>query len=159
MDIAHQQVLTLYGQQLRLRVCGLCIEDGRILMINHLGVVKGGDFWCPPGGGLQFGESVTEGLKREFLEETHTEIVVDEMLFVNEFLAPPLHAIELFFRVRILNGVVTQGADPEMTTQIIDDIRWMTFEEIKALPSENTHRIFSRCNSLNELTTSKGFIE
>jgi len=142
MDIAHQQVLTLYGQQLRLRVCGLCIEDGRILMINHLGVVKGGDFWCPPGGGLQFGESVTEGLKREFLEETHT-----------------LHAIELFFRVRILNGVVTQGADPEMTTQIIDDIRWMTFEEIKALPSENTHRIFSRCNSLDELTTSKGFIE
>ncbi len=158
MDIAHQQVVTLYGQQLRLRVCGLCIKNERILMINHLGVVKGGDFWCPPGGGLQFGESVIEGLTREFLEETHTDIEVGEMLFVNEFLAPPLHAIELFFKVNILNGEVSKGVDPEMTKQIIDDIRWMTFEEIKALPAENVHRIFSRCHQLSDLLTTKRFI-
>jgi ADP-ribose pyrophosphatase YjhB (NUDIX family) len=158
MDIAHQQVVTLYGQQLRLRVCGLCIENDRILMINHLGVVKGGDFWCPPGGGLQFGESVTEGLTREFLEETHTQIEVGEILFVNEFLALPLHAIELFFTVKIIKGEVAKGFDPEMTKQIIDDIRWMTFEEIKALPPENVHRVFSRCTQLNDLLTNKRFI-
>jgi 8-oxo-dGTP diphosphatase len=54
--------------------------------------------------GLQYGESVNEALKREFLEETQTEITIGEMLFVNEFLEPPLHAIELFFKVEITQG-------------------------------------------------------
>jgi hypothetical protein len=39
-------------------------------------------------------------LKREFLEETQTDITIGEMLFVNEFLEPPLHAIELFLRLK-----------------------------------------------------------
>jgi 8-oxo-dGTP diphosphatase len=54
--------------------------------------------------GLQYGEAVNEALKREFLEETQTDITIGEMLFVNEFLEPPLHAIELFFKVEITHG-------------------------------------------------------
>jgi ADP-ribose pyrophosphatase YjhB (NUDIX family) len=51
-DVAHEQVLNLYAQKLRLRVCGICVQDQKILMINHAGVVQGADFWCPPGGGF-----------------------------------------------------------------------------------------------------------
>ena len=156
-DVAHEQVLNLYAQKLRLRVCGICVQDQKILMINHAGVVQGADFWCPPGGGLQYGESVNEALKREFLEETQTEISIGEMLFVNEFLEPPLHAIELFFKVEITHGKAQKGFDPEMKDQIIQEIKWMSFDEIKQLPTAQAHRVFSLCNSLEELFSLKGF--
>jgi ADP-ribose pyrophosphatase YjhB (NUDIX family) len=157
-DIAHQQVLTLYSERLRLRVCGICVQNQKILMINHAGVVKDANFWCPPGGGLQFGESTIEALQREFQEETQTEVAVGKMLFVNEFLELPLHAIEVFFEVQITEGKAQKGFDPEMSDQIIQEVCWMSFEEIKALPPHEVHRVFSLCESLDELLKLQGFL-
>ena len=31
---------------------------------------KGRDFWCTPGGGLEMGEGLLDGLRREMIEET-----------------------------------------------------------------------------------------
>jgi 8-oxo-dGTP diphosphatase len=94
---------------------------------------ESGDFWSPPGGGLEFGETIEECLKREFLEETNCEISVGKFLIVNEFIGLPLHAIELFYEVKIINGTPTKGTDPEMELQIIKDLDWIAFEEIKKL--------------------------
>lgn len=122
-----------YGNTLRVRVCGICVQDGQILLINHAGMNESGDFWSPPGGGLEFGETIEECLKREFLEETNCEISVGKFLIVNEFVSLPLHAIELFYEVRIIHGTPTKGTDPEMEQQIIKDVQWIAFEEINKL--------------------------
>ena len=119
-----------YGNQLRVRVCGICVQDGRMLLINHSGLNEGNEFWSPPGGGLQFGETIEECLKREFLEETNTGISIGKFLKVREFVKPPLHAIELYYEVTIESGIVKKGFDPEMEWQIIKDIQWLNFEEI-----------------------------
>lgn len=158
MDLAQQQVLKLYSERLRLRVCGICIQDDKLLMINHAGVVPGQPFWCPPGGGLTFGESTVEALQREFLEETRTHISVGELMFVNEFLEPPLHAIELFFEVKITDGTVAKGEDPEMKNQIIQEIAWMSFEEINALAPAQVHRVIGLCHSIDELRRVSGYL-
>ncbi len=129
----HQQ----YGNRIRIRVCGICVQDGRILLLNHIGVRENSDFWCPPGGGLQFGETIEECLKREFLEETNTEISVGKFFTVNEFVSPPLHAIELFYEVKIISGIPKKGIDPEMEEQIISDLRWFDFEDLKNIPVHN----------------------
>ena len=51
LNTARQDVVTLYGHRLRLRVCGLYREADRLLMVRHRGITKTDTFWSPPGGG------------------------------------------------------------------------------------------------------------
>ncbi|TAE25239.1 MAG: NUDIX hydrolase [Cytophagales bacterium] len=160
-DKARTEVLKLYGNRLRLRVCGLHREGNRLLMVRHRGINASDTFWCPPGGGLQFGESTREGLVREFDEETGLKIDAGDMLFVNEFREPPLHALELFFAVHVLSGTIRQGLDPEMSLdgQIIEEVRMMTFEEIKSYPPNEVHSLFGRCRSLEDVFALRGILD
>lgn len=129
-------------------------------MVKHTGLGTSGTFWSPPGGGIEFGESAVEALQREMMEETGLIIDVKRLVCVNEFVAPPLHAIELFFEVRYKGGQLTVGADPEMNSddQLILDVRLMTFEQIKALPANQVHGLFKRCQSLDEVFNLSGLI-
>ena len=160
LDKARQEVLKLYGNRLRLRVCGVCIENDRILMLRHRGINGTDTFWCPPGGGMQFGETTHAALVREYQEETGLEIAVLDLWFVNEFMQPPLHALELFFEVKIKGGKATIGTDPEMPPgqQIIQEMRWMTFEEIKTYPPSQVHSMFEHCHTLADLKQLKGYL-
>jgi 8-oxo-dGTP diphosphatase len=99
-----QEITALYGKKVRVRVCGLCWEDNKLLLVNHRSL-KPVNFWAPPGGGLEFGEKVENALKREFGEETGLEIAVTRFAFGCEYIQDPLHAIELFFHVK-------RSADP-----------------------------------------------
>lgn len=126
----NENLINQYGNQLRIRICGICVQDNKILLINHSGLNESNEFWSPPGGGLQFGETIEECLKREFLEETNTIILVGKFLKIREFLKPPLHAIELYYEVKIASGIVKKGFDPEMEEQIINDIQWFNLEQI-----------------------------
>ncbi|WP_234733794.1 NUDIX domain-containing protein [Tellurirhabdus bombi] len=160
MDKARQEVVRLYGNRLRLRVCGLCLIDGKLLMVRHRGINSTDTFWCPPGGGPQFSETAPEALVREFLEETGLEVVIEDLLFVNEFMLPPLHALELFFKVKIVGGQLGQGSDPEMDTdqQIITEVRLMTFEEIKAYPETEVHQLFRQCDTMDDIFRLRGYL-
>jgi 8-oxo-dGTP diphosphatase len=143
-----KNLLDQYGNQLRVRVCGICVKEGKILLINHSGLNESGEFWSPPGGGLQFGETIEDCLKREFLEETNTMISIGKFLTIKEFIKPPLHAIELFYEVKIKSGNVKKGFDPEMEEQIIKDIQWMSFEEILAKRETNVHEILRHISQI-----------
>lgn len=153
-------MLTLYGNRLRLRVCGLYREADRLLMVRHRGIGPTNTFWCPPGGGSQFSETAPEALIREFQEETGLAIGVGELLFVNEFLHEPLHALELFFAVNRTGGDVLRGSDPEMSpdAQIIQEVRLMTFAEIKACPPHEVHTLFRQCASLDDVFRLRGYL-
>jgi 8-oxo-dGTP diphosphatase len=48
------------------------IKDGKVLFGKRKG--NGEGLWCPPGGHLEFGESVEEGMIREAFEETGIKI-------------------------------------------------------------------------------------
>lgn len=160
MEPGKKELLDLYGNRLRMRVCGICIADNRILMVRHRLVGPENVFWSPPGGGMQFGESAPAALVREFYEETGLTAEAGDMLFVNEFIAPPLHAVELFFRVENVSGNLRTGHDPEFSAgnQIIQDVRFMDMSEIKALPETRVHGIFKDCETLNELVSLRGYI-
>ena len=144
--------------RLRNRVCGICLKDNQLLMVK----LRLGDnpLWIPPGGGIEFGESAADALKREFAEETGLKIGVGELLFVNEFIAPPLHAIEFFFEVFIESGSLVRGFDPELGegSQIIEEVRFMSFGEIKRENPLHLHRVFRLCNSIEELRALRGYL-
>jgi 8-oxo-dGTP diphosphatase len=154
------EVVSIYGNRLRLRVCGLFREGNRLLMVRHRGLGPANTFWSPPGGGVEFGETAPSALIREFAEETGLDVVIGELLFVNEFVAPPLHAVELFFVVQCIGGSIRQGIDPEMSPddQIIDEVRFMGFDEIKEQSPEKIHALFRYCSSLEDVFQLRGYL-
>lgn len=143
-----------YGNKIRVRVCGLCWQEGQLLMVNHRGLAPG-NFWSPPGGGLEFGESVDQRLQKEFLEETGLQISKGQFLFACEFIQKPLHAIELFFEVEISGGILQKGDDPERS--MIEDVRFMTPSELVSLSQASRHGIFGLVRSPEDLKTLNGF--
>ena len=126
--------------------------------------------WVFPGGTLEeqdvslarrFGEGENELLSmkvcaiREVFEETGLRVDVDNFMFGCEFLHHPLHSVELFFAVSILDGNLGRGSDPEL--QIIRDVRFFTPGEIRALKPEEVHGIFRKAVTPEEFRKLGGF--
>tara|TARA_B100000795_G_C22793459_1_gene438131 strand:+ start:2137 stop:2577 length:441 start_codon:yes stop_codon:yes gene_type:complete len=67
-----------------LRVYGILEVKSRILVTDEIkGDVKMTKF---PGGGLEFGEGLKDAVIREYKEELNIEIVVEELIYINDFL-------------------------------------------------------------------------
>ena len=147
-----------YGNKLRTRVNGLLIEDERILLLKHKGLGSG-HLWAPPGGGVEYGSSVRENLKREFYEETGLHVRVLNLQFVNEFIKSPFHAIELFFLVERTGGQLKLGSDPEsdQNHQILEAIGFFSFAQITAMRESELHNLFKHCRSVQELLKMNGY--
>jgi 8-oxo-dGTP diphosphatase len=149
--------LEFYGHRLRVRVCGLCVQHDRLLLVRHRALLGEGAFWVPPGGGVEFGESVPDALRREFREETGLEVRVGTLRFVHEFRRVPLHAIELFFDVQLTGGTLALGHDPEAAEPVLEEVAWLSWPEVQALPAHQRHDALSRAGTLAELLNGYGF--
>lgn len=144
--------------KVRVRVSGILKENNKILLLKHENLGPKGFLWLPPGGGVEFGESLHEALKKEFLEETNLNIEVGEYLFTNEFLQNPYHAIEIFFLVKRLSGTLKLGFDPELSNsdQILSEVKFFSPAEINNLAADTTHNTFSATGIGQEITDLKG---
>ncbi|TLV04046.1 NUDIX hydrolase [Dyadobacter luticola] len=145
---------------MRLRVCGICIQNERILLINHSLYGKDTFFWSPPGGGVQFGETATEALEREFLEETGLRVKVGKLLFINEHIEAPLHAVEMFFQIDSFEGTLKTGEDPELSAegQVIEQVQFLSWDELTQFAPNQLHRIFSMIGSLDGVFHLQNYI-
>jgi len=92
--------------KINIRVYALCIKDQKILALHE---EYAGDFLIKlPGGGLEFGESTIECLKREFMEELNLEIKVTEHFYTqDDFLVSRFRdneqLITIYYLAEILN--------------------------------------------------------
>lgn len=152
-------VSQLYGNRIRVRVCGVCRMETGIVMVHHDQLAEGG-FWAPPGGGIEFGETAEAALVREFREETGLEVAVGEFLFTCELVKPPLHAVELFFAVSIIGGSLKTGRDPESgDQQIIRNVKVLTAADLDRLKPTQVHGIFRRVPDIAEIERLRGYFK
>ena len=161
MKDIQKTIVENFGNKLRVRVCGICIENDKILLVNHHSLNGSDDFWGPPGGGMDFGESAEKNLKREFIEETGLKIEIEKFMCVHEYLKPPLHAIELFFKVRRIGGTLNIGLDPELgkNEQIIKDVKFIPFAEIKDFAKNNVHQLFNHVHEISDFIKLNSYIQ
>lgn len=89
------------GRTPTLRVSGVLVEERRLLMVEQERL--GERYWLLPGGGVGFGETLSEALRREFLEELGMRVAVDRLLAIVESISPDpayvKHVVHLMFAV------------------------------------------------------------
>ena len=135
-----------FGRKVRIRVCGVLVENNKILLVEHKGFGPLGSLFIPPGGGLEYGETTEACLEREYLEETGLKVKTEEFLFAHEFIKAPLHAMELFFRVSRISGDLKLGSDPEMPTdkQVIASIGFYSASDLSEVNPELLHNMLQK---------------
>jgi ADP-ribose pyrophosphatase YjhB (NUDIX family) len=114
-----------YPDQPMVGVGGVVIDDGRTLLIRRASPPLKGE-WSIPGGLLEVGETLQQGVARELAEETGLEVRVIELIEVFEriFPAPPnadgtpgestrpqYHFVILDYLCEIRGGTLSAGSD------------------------------------------------
>ncbi len=85
----------------RIAVYALIFNQENILLALRRDI----DWWNLPGGGLELGETVEEGICREVREETGLEVEVEHLVGV--YSKPQKQEVVLTFRCHVIGGIVT----------------------------------------------------
>jgi len=118
---------------LKVRASALVIEDSRILLVEFND--ETGLHYNLPGGTIESGETIIEGLKREVREETDADIEVGNLIFVleyepqrNSFWAGRIPALSLIFDCKIVENSKPQM--PIMPDVYQTGVKWINIGEL-----------------------------
>ena len=118
-------------------VGGVVIADGRALLIRRAGPPLEGE-WSIPGGLLEVGETLEQGVRRELAEETGLDVQVVELIdvFARIFPAPAgadgrpgdpakpqYHFVILDYLCEVRGGTLSAGSDAQ-------EFAWAREEEL-----------------------------
>jgi 8-oxo-dGTP diphosphatase len=125
----HQRELKNF--KFRASAYGVLIKDGKVLFKRQQSVKK----FDLPGGGIEIGETIPEGLVREFKEETGLTVKIGRLLFVDESFfthnGEDAHGILIFYEVKMISGTLATNQDDSAEVKYLD---------ISSLNHNNVHR-------------------
>jgi len=123
-------------------VYGVLIEDGKVLLSKQF---DGYDF---PGGGLNIDETLEEGVRREFKEETGLDVKVGDVIYSQTGFFHSSHysldegqywnCILLYFLVEKTGGEISIDGCDEDEKKYIDLPEWIETEKVKDLKFYNS---------------------
>lgn len=92
-------------KNIRIRIAAIILNNkNEILLVNHKKNNK--SYWLFPGGGIEYGETFEQALKRELKEELNLKMKnIKNLVFFNETIYPDKkrHIINMYFKVQINN--------------------------------------------------------
>jgi len=107
-------------------VGGVVIANRRALLVRRGSEPLKGE-WSIPGGTLELGETLVEGVRRELREETGVEVrVLDlievfERIFPDQSGRPKYHFVILDYLCEAVNGTPRPGSDVTEIAQVRED--------------------------------------
>lgn len=112
----------------RVRIALLMIEKDKILLVRHRKGEK--TYWLLPGGGLEYGETISECAKREALEELSLEIALGDLLFANESIPSDKHrhVLNLYYQAKVIGGQIKLGDE-----EVLAEAAWIEINLIDEL--------------------------
>jgi 8-oxo-dGTP diphosphatase len=121
-----------------IRVYGLLQDaEGRILISHER--IKNQAYVKFPGGGLEYGEGPSAGLKREFIEELNLPVSVDELLYATDFFIQSAfkeedQIISIYYRVSSIEldtiSTVEQWPSAESVIELKQIFQWIIPSEL-----------------------------
>lgn len=119
---------------IRVGVNALVIRDERLLLVEFDD--ETGLHYNLPGGGIESGESIKAGLKREVFEETCAEVEVGDLAFVIEYepfrnagWGGETHKLSLIFVYELNEG--SEPRFPDRPDPHQSGVHWLPLEELK----------------------------
>lgn len=116
-------------RKFNVRVYGLLVHDNRVVITDE---VIGGHLMTKfPGGGLEFGESTVDCLKREFIEEMNLEVEVVSHFYTTDFFVP-----SAFDDSQIISIYYKVSAKPDLLNDVSvfnnshQSFKWLSLETI-----------------------------
>nr|WP_294860855.1 NUDIX domain-containing protein [uncultured Fluviicola sp.] len=120
-------------QRFNIRVYGICINERQEILLSDESH-RDWNFTKFPGGGLEFGEGMTDCLKREFQEEFNLEIQIGELFYLTDFFQVSAFSendqvVSIYYLIQ---------ADLEALDQLVNDqageekLHWIKLSELTA---------------------------
>jgi 8-oxo-dGTP diphosphatase len=124
--------------QFNVRVYGLLINEHQEILVSDE-QEYGMQFTKFPGGGLEYGEGMTDGLKREFVEECNAEIEVISHFYTTDFFVKSAfndsQIISVYYLVKNINALdlnfKTKVFDFNGEGDVLQAFRWVKLSELR----------------------------
>ncbi|OEF23195.1 NUDIX domain-containing protein [Vibrio rumoiensis] len=122
-------------QQHRIRAAGIAVKKNAVLLlrVNDFS----GEYWIPPGGGLEETDIHTQGcLKRECYEEAGIDVEVGELLCVREFLETSrnIYHAEFFYKITDFSGEPhINNLEGLNDAQFIQEVKWIPIKQLNEM--------------------------
>jgi len=124
--------------QFNVRVYGLLINEHQEILVSDE-QEYGMQFTKFPGGGLEYGEGLTDGLKREFVEECNAEIEVISHFYTTDFFVKSAfndsQIISVYYTVRNINTLdlnfKKKVFDFDGEGDVLQAFRWVKLSELR----------------------------
>jgi 8-oxo-dGTP diphosphatase len=115
------------------------VRDDQLLAIRN---ESHGQIWyILPGGGQHHGESLTEAVRRECLEEASVDVIPGDILFIRDYISRnheffqedgDAHQVEFMFRCTITgDGVPGNGTEPDSKQT---GVEWLPLDRLDRYP-------------------------
>jgi len=141
-----------YPDRPRIGVAAVVIKDNKVLLVKR-GITPSKGLWAIPGGNMKLGETMKETAEREILEETGISIEAKDPIYAFDFMERDdegrlrFHYVVVDLLAEYISGE-PKGADDAL------EARWLSWEELPALPvSKNTLTLLRKI-SFNGLSRS-----
>jgi 8-oxo-dGTP diphosphatase len=112
-------------------VGAVIVNGGQVLLVRRATEPLKGD-WSVPGGMLELGEKLQDGVRREALEETGLVVEIGEVLdvfdsiFTDDQGRTEYHYVLIDYLCRRISGEATAGTD-------VSDVKWVSENDLPAL--------------------------
>lgn len=113
--------------EFQIRVTGILVEHDSILLVRQR--VSDTRGWSLPGGRLEQGETLREGLEREFIEETGLVVKTGELLYLCDVKSSGHKVVHITFSVSRVGGEIRMPSN-EFDENPITDVRFVPISKL-----------------------------
>ena len=112
-------------------VGAVVLRDGEVLIVRRANPPRQGE-WSIPGGALELGEKLRDGIAREVLEETGLAVEVGPVLDVFDSIVPDADG-RIQYHYVLIDYLCHSQSGTALAASDASELRWARLEELPAL--------------------------